>query len=104
MTGAAFVIILVGMAGSWGFRALLLRTLRERHPDEFAALGRPSTRQLDSVMPRNQNVQLQFWHYLWDGKVFEVNDRLVTGLGRAALISDVALVAGVAVLFWSMRG
>jgi len=101
MVGHAVVIILVAMAASWLFRGLLLRILRERHPDEFAELGQPTYRQLASLFPRFQDLQIQFWKYLWGGKVFRVKDRLVSILGWAALGADVALAVGVVLLLWS---
>jgi hypoxanthine-guanine phosphoribosyltransferase len=104
MSGVAIVIIIAAMAGSWLFRGLLLRTLRTRHPPEFAELGRPSYRQLASLFPRYREMQIRFWKYLWGGKVFLVDDRLVSGLAGAALLADVALAIGVALLLWSARG
>ena len=97
----AMAIILVSMASGWLLRALLLRMLRNRHPREFADLGHPSSRQLDSLLPRYREVQIQFWRYLWGGKVFRVRDRLVSGVASAALIADVALAAGVVLLLWA---
>lgn len=100
MTGAAIVIILLAMGGGWLFRNLLLRVLRERHPDEFAALGQPTSQQLASLSPKLQELHLQFWRYLWGGKVFQVKDRLVASLAAGALLADVALIIGVAIFLW----
>jgi len=89
------------MAGSWLVRGLLLKLLRNRHPYDFAELGHPSNRQLASLLRRDQELQIQFWKYLWGGKIFLVNDKLVSGLAVTALIADVALVVGVIMLLWS---
>ena len=99
--GVAAVIILASMASGWLSRVLLLRTLRNRHPSEFAALEHPSSRQLGSLLPRFGEMQIQFWRYLWDGKFFLLKDKLVSGLASAALISDVALASGVVLLLWA---
>lgn len=104
MTGVAVLTILGAMAGSWLFRGLLLRTLRLRHPDEFAGLGSPSMRQLTSLFPRFREMQIRFWRYLWGGQVFLVRDRLVVGLAWAALIADFVLAIGVAMLVWAAMG
>ncbi|MBA3032196.1 MAG: hypothetical protein KKF85_12335 [Gammaproteobacteria bacterium] len=100
MTGVAIVTILVAMGSGWLFRNLLLRVLRERHPDEFAALGQPTSQQLASLSPKLQELHLQFWRYLWGGKVFQIKDGLVTGLAGAALLADAALIVGVVVFLW----
>ena len=100
-TGAAVLVLLAAMAGSWIFRSLLLGMLRTRHPEEFAQLGHPSRRQLDSLSPRHGDLQVRFWTYLWGGKVFRIGDRRVAVVALAALISDIALVGSVAALFWS---
>lgn len=100
MTGIAIVIILLAMGSAWLFRNLLLRALRERHPDEFAALGKPTSQQLASLSPKLQELHLQFWKYLWGGKVFQVKDRLVAILAGAALLADAALIVGVAIFLW----
>lgn len=100
MTGVAIVTILLAMGSAWLFRNLLLRVLRDRHPDEFAALGQPTSQQLASLSPRLQELHIQFWRYLWGGKVFQVKDKLVTGLATAALLADVALIIGVAIFLW----
>jgi len=101
MAGLAIVIILLSMASSWLIRGLLLKLLRNRHPHEFAELGYPSNRQLASLFPRDQELQIQFWKYLWGGRIFLVNDKLVSSLAASALIADVALVVGVIILLWS---
>ena len=101
MTGVAVVIILLAMAGNWLLRGLLLRLLRNRHPGEFAELGYPSNRQLASFYPQYREMQIRFWKYLWGGKIFRVNDKLVTNLAWAALIADVALAFGALLLLWS---
>jgi hypothetical protein len=88
------------MGSSWLFRNLLLRVLQEKHPDEFAALGQPTSQQLASLSPRLQELHIQFWKYLWGGKVFQVKDRLVAGLAIGALFADAALIVGVAIFLW----
>jgi len=97
----AVVILLPAMISSWLLRGLLLRLLRNRHPDEFAELGYPSDRQLASFYPQYREMQIRFWKYLWGGKIFCVNDKLVTNLAWAALIADTALAAGAILLLWS---
>ena len=99
--GVAVAIILSSMASGWLLRVLLLRTLRNRHPGEFAALGHPSSRQLGSLLARNGEMQIQFWRYLWSGKIFSMKDKLVSGLASAALISDMALGGGMVLLLWA---
>lgn len=89
------------MAGSWLFRSLLLRTLRNSHPGEFAELGQPSSRQLASLLPRNRELQLRFWTSLWSGRFFLIGDKRVSGLAWGALIADAVLVVGIAGFFWS---
>lgn len=101
MAGIAVVIILVAMASSWLLRGLLLKLLRQRHPGEFEDLGSPSNRQLASFYPQYREMQIRFWKYLWEGKIFRVDDKLVTNLARAALIADVALAVGALLLLWS---
>lgn len=100
MAGAAILVILCAMAGGWLARALLLATLRTRHPELFAELGQPSSRQLDSLLPRYQELHLRFWKYLWGSKVFQLGDRRVAALAWAARVSDVALGAAVAAFLW----
>lgn len=99
--GIAVAIILTSMASGWLLRTLILRTLRSKHPLEFAELGHPSSRRLASLLPRYGEMQIQFWRYLWGGKIFLMKDQLMSGLASAALISDVALAAGVVLLLWS---
>lgn len=94
---------LAGMAGSWMFRRLLLRRLRDRHPSEFAELGQPSDKQLDSILPKYREQQIQFWRYLWEGRALRLNDKPASVLAVAALVSDVALAAGLLLLMWSAR-
>lgn len=101
LVGVAVAIILVAMGCGWLLRALLVRTLRDRHPAEFATLGRPSSRSLGSMLPRHREMQLQFWKYLWGKEIFLLRDSLVSGLASAARIADVALVAGAIMLIWS---
>jgi hypothetical protein len=101
-TGVAVLIILVAMAGGWAARQLLLRRMRARHQREFDALGSPSSRELSSMLPKHNELQVRFWKYLWGGKFLVLDDRRVSILAGAALISDAALVAGVALLFWSV--
>lgn len=100
MTAVSIVTILVAMGSGWLLRLLLLRVLRERHPEQFAALGRPTGQQLASLSPKLQEVHIQFWKYLWGGKVFQLGDRLVSGLAAAALLADATLIIGVAIFLW----
>lgn len=101
LVGVATAIILASMGGGWLLRTILLKTLRNRYPAEFARLGNPSTRELGSLLPRYREMQLQFWKYLWGGEIFAMKDKLLSGLAAAALASDVALGIGVVLLFWS---
>ncbi len=100
MTGVAIVTLLLAMGCGWLFRNLLLRVLRERHPDEFAALGQPTSRQLASLSPKLHELHLRFWKYLWGGRVFQVKDNLVALLAAGALLADAALIAGIAIFLW----
>ena len=100
--GVAVAIILASMASGWLLRVSLIKMLRKSYPDEYARLGNPSSRRLGSLLPQYREMQIRFWKYLWDGEVFLLKDRLLSGLAAAALISDVALVAGVLLLFWSV--
>lgn len=100
MTGIAIVTILLAMGCGWLCRNLLLRVLRERHPEEFAALGQPTSRQLASLSPKLHELHLRFWKYLWGGRVFQVRDGLVALLALGALFADVVLIVGVAVFVW----
>lgn len=100
LVGVAVLVILGAMGAGWLLRALLLRTLEKGHPEEFARLGRPSSRQLASLMPRFREMQLEFWKYLWEGRVFGLKDRRLTALAVAALACDVVLVAGVVLIAW----
>lgn len=97
----AVLIFFAAMAGSWLFRFVLLRVLRVRHPVEFAALGEPSSRQLESMLPRHQEMHLRFWKYLWGRSIFLLGDRLVSGLTMATRVSDVILALSAVALFWS---
>ena len=101
MSGLAIIIILLAMASSLLIRGLLLQSLQKSHPQEFADLGYPSIRQLASLFPRDQELQIQFWKYIWGGRIFLVNDKLVSALAGAALITDIVLIAGVILLLWS---
>jgi len=98
------LILFAAMAGSWLFRFVLLRALRARHPVEFAALGAPSSRQLESMLPRHQEMHLRFWKYLWGGSIFRLGDPLVSGLALATRLSDVTLALSAAALFWFAAG
>jgi hypothetical protein len=101
MAGIAITIILVAMAGSWLLRGLLLKLLRDRHPEEFANLGFPSNRQLASFYPQYREMQIRFWKYLWGGKIFRISDKLLSGMAWAALIADTALALGMLLLLWA---
>ena len=101
MGGSVVLILLTAMAGSWLFRFMLLQVLRRNHPREFAALGEPSSRQLESMLPRHQGLHLRLWRYLWEGKVFLLGDRTVSALAVATLLCDLILVVSLVTLFWS---
>jgi len=101
MDGRVVLILLVAMASSWLSRVLLLRALRLRHPEEFAALGQPSRRQLESLLPRHQDLNLQFWKYLWGERVLLLEDKRVSNLAWLIRISDSALLGSVVAFFWS---
>jgi hypothetical protein len=92
--------LFAAMAGSWLFRFLLIRVLRLRHPEEFALIGEPTSRQLESLLPRHQEMHLQFWKYLWSGRPFLLGDWLVSALTTATLLSDLVLAGSVVSLFW----
>jgi hypothetical protein len=100
IAGLAVLTILIAMACGWLFRRLLLRALQQRHPDEFEGLGHPDSRQLASLAPRYKELQIRFWKYLWEGKVFRLGDRHVSRLAWAALIADAVLAVGVVALLW----
>lgn len=100
MAGLAVLTILIAMGCGWLFRRLLLKALQQRHPHEFESLGHPDSRQLASLSPRHKELQIRFWKYLWEGKVFRLEDSQVSRLAWAALIADVVLAAGVAALLW----
>jgi hypothetical protein len=100
MAGVAIVAILGGMGGSALFRGLLLRRLERRHPTVFAELGRPSARQLTSLLPKHGELQVQFWKYLWGRGAFSSGDKMVSALAAGAVLADLALLAGVVLLFW----
>jgi hypothetical protein len=102
MTGLAVIEILVGMGGSWLFRELLIKTLRTKHPQLFSELGEPSSRKLSTIIPRYQDMQIQFWKFVWGGRAFRVKDDVVTVLATAILISNIVLAAGVILLLWSV--
>ena len=101
MAAVGVLILLVAMGTSWAVRGLLLRTLRERHPLVFAELGHPSPRNLASVLPRHGDLQVKFWRYLWGGKVFLIQDRQASMLASVALLADVGMAIGAALLLWS---
>lgn len=93
------LVLLAAMAGGWLCRGLLLRALRARHPLEFEGLGRPSNRNLESLLPKHGDRQLRFWKYIWGDQPLQVADPSVTRLAWAARGCDVAMVASVVVLF-----
>jgi hypothetical protein len=99
--GMAIVILLVAMGIDWLCRVLLLNHLREKFPQEYAALGQPSTRQLESLLPRYQDLHLKFWKYLWGGRAFVLKDKFISSLAMIALCADVVMIACVAVFLWS---
>lgn len=99
--GMAFVILLVAMGIDALCRILLLNHLREKYPQEYATLGQPSTRQLESLLPRYQDLHLKFWKYLWGGKAFLLKDKPVSSLAAIALLADIVMIACVAVFLWS---
>lgn len=96
-------MLFAAMAGSWLFRFLLLRVLRARHPSVFAALGEPSSRQLESMLPRHHEMHLGFWRYLWGRQAFRLGDAFVSALAAAILLSDVVLAGSVVMLLWLPR-
>lgn len=100
MGGQVILVLLTALSGSWLFRFLLVGALRRRHPQAFAALGEPSTRQLESMLPRHQEMHLRLWRFLWEGKVFLLRDWLTSSLAAATLLADLILVGSAAVLFW----
>jgi hypothetical protein len=100
--GIAVLVILMAMACSWMCRGLLLRTLRDRHPDQFAELGQPTNRHLGSFLPRHQEMQIRFWKYLWGGEVSLTGDKLASALSWILRVSDVSLAAGVLALLWAV--
>jgi len=101
MAGVAIIAILLAMAVSWVIRGRLLRLLQDKHPEEFAALGYPSRRQLESMLPTHQELHIRFWKYIWGGKIFLVKDKLLSGLAGAALLADIAMATGALLLLWS---
>ncbi len=101
MAGVGIVILLVAMGIDSLCRVLLLNRLREHHPQEFAALGQPSTRQLESLLPRYQDLHLKFWRYLWGGGAFRLGDARVSGLAMLAMFADLVMIACVALFLWS---
>ena len=101
MAAIGVLILLTAMGASWVARGLLLRTLRERHPHVFAELGQPSPRKLTSVLPRHGNLKVEFWKFLWGGKVFLIRDRQASMLASIALLADVGLAIWAALLLWS---
>ena len=101
-TGVAIFIILAGMGCGWAVRQFLITRMRSRHKSEFEALGSPSGRVLSSAAPKHSEQHVRFWKYLWGGKFFLLKDGPVSALAAAAVVSDAAMVAGVALLFWSV--
>jgi hypothetical protein len=99
--GIALIVLLAAMGTSWASRRLVLQRLRIRHPRAFESLGRPTERQLTSLLPKNNETQLRFQKFLWGGACFELDDRRLAILAGTALASDVVLVASAAVLLWS---
>ncbi len=104
IAGVAFIGMLVAIALSLVLRSLLLRELRTRHYPVYNALGRPTNRQLASLLPRDREAQVQFWKFLWGAQPFAMGDARVKLLAGAARATDVAVVAGVVALLWTGRG
>lgn len=102
MTGAAVIVILVGMGGSWAFRELLIRTLRDKHPQLYAELGQPSSRHLASIIPRYQDMQIRFWRFVWSGRALRNADPIVSLLAAALVVANIILAAGAAALLWAV--
>lgn len=100
MPAVAVLTILIAMACGWLFRRLLLRALEQRHPHEFEGLGQPDSKKLASLSPRHKELQIRFWKYLWEGKVFRLEDSEVSRLAWAAMFADIVLAAGVVALVW----
>lgn len=101
--GAIIVTIIAALGLAWVFRVLLISVLRVKHPDQFAALGSPTPRQLSSLLPKHQNLYLAIWKYIWGGQAFRLKSPLVSALSVASLASDIVLVGSVALLFWTVR-
>ncbi len=99
MKETVVLVLFSAMAGSWLFRFLLVRALQRRHPADFAAIGEPTSRQLESLLPRHQEMHLRLWKYLWSGRAFLLGDGLVSLLAAATLLSDLAVAGSVAALF-----
>jgi len=102
MTGAAIIAILVGMGASWALRELLIRRLRDHHPETFAELGAPSGRHLSSIVPRYQDMQIRFWRFVWSGRALWSADPVVAWLATALVIANTVLAVGVVVLLWAV--
>jgi hypothetical protein len=100
MTGAAIIAILIGMGASWALRELLIRRLRDHHPDNFAELGAPSGRHLSSIVPRYQDMQIRFWRFVWSGRALRSADPIVARLALALVVANLILGAGVVALLW----
>lgn len=100
MTGMIVLFLLAAMAGSWLARVLLLQALSSRHPQHFTALGQPTPRLLESILPRYQNMGLQFWKFLWGKEVLQLDDRRVHALALAARCGDIALACSIAAFIW----
>jgi len=98
LAGMAVLVMVVSLGAGWAFRMLLLKRLRTKYPQEFAALGEPNRRHLNSLLPRHHEVQLGFWKYLWGESAFQLKDPTVSALTWSARVSDVALTAGLLVL------
>lgn len=101
LVGIGILVMLAAMIAGWAIRRLLMKRLRDRHPDEFTALGEPTSRKLASLLPRHQGVQVAFWRYLWNGNAFRLNDGLACGLAWAAIACDAAFAIGTVVLLAS---
>lgn len=101
MPGMIILLLLAAMAGSWLTRLLLLRALSSRHPQLYAALGQPTPRQLESILPRYQNLGLQLWKFLWGTQVLRLGDRHVHALAVAARCCDVILAGCIAAFIWA---
>ena len=99
VTGYALFVLLAGMGAGWALRRALLALLRKRHPEEFARLGRPTGKQLESHLPRHREMHLGLWRFLWNGDHRRVDDAQVARLVWGIRAADLVLALGAVALF-----